>query len=304
MNSANWDEEKRQIEVLCDVPGMTAGRLLRIREFDTAPVYFIHGKEVANRQFDMASPSWRYRSGATAFRIATVSGHYAPITSHQNNEIIVPAVADLIDPDTTAIVELGCAYGRHLFALRDVLEHRFPDLKYFGAELFEGAIAVGRRIATLEPDRAPVTFHTFDYRKPRLDFLPRCKKIMFFTCHSIEQVQQIDLDLFDVMINAAPVVRCVHSEPVGWQLKPGVQADLASGDFRVNAEAHMAFNLYGLVDDYRSAISPIHNGWNQNLMEQLLFLAKSGVINLERIVVNCAGNDTYNPSTMIEWSKR
>jgi len=296
-----WVHELDAIESLCGVPSMTAARLLRIMEQDLAADHYKGKKNAANQDYANAL-QWRpYARGGYTYRLVVTDNRYTAIPAHLNNEIIVPTVMDMIDDSTDAVIELGCGYGRHLFALRDLAEHQFPKLQYIGCELSETGLAGGKRIATLEPGRASVSFQSFNYLRPSFEFLRPFKNVIFFTCHSIEQVRMIDDELFHAMVGAVPVVRCVHCEPVGWQLNPDVMGEIESG--AIHERRGMNIPLGGAVDEFHTARAPLGSDWNINLVERLKSLGQQGIITVDLIERNCAGNDIYNPSTIIRWTK-
>jgi len=300
-NPKNWSAELDSIEELCTIAGMTSSRLLRLLQRNLAAEVVEGAKHAQNRAV-AKSLGWRnYKSGGAAFRIAAVNNRYGIIPANVNNELIVPTVADLIDENTDAVVELGCGFGRHLFALRDLLEHEQPQLKYFGFELSRTGLEAGEKIAALEPDRKNISFRKFDYLAPTFEFLSGFSNIVFFTCHSIEQVQFISEDLFREIVRTAANVRCVHCEPVGWQLNDELMTQVES-DQEISIPED-SFRLLGEVSDHFSASIPVNTGWNRNLIRTLRKLQTDSVLNIDFMDKNCAGNSYYNPSTLIQWTK-
>lgn len=147
------------------------------------------------------------------------------LSSFRGNALLVPFhsvdhpsnfIVDYIDEHGPfdAIVELGCGYGRNLF---DIFYGGGPqDARYYGGELTESGVAIAREIAALDP-AMNANFFPFDYLDPSLAIAP-AERALVFTVHSIEQVCQIDAQLFAVIAGAAKRVDCVHLEPFGFQL--------------------------------------------------------------------------------------
>lgn len=294
----NWDRMLQEISSLSQIPNMTIPRLLRL--LSVALIHESHSP--AKNPFNAALKKVglrEYRNGGPIFRAVTINNAYALLPTHLHNEIVVPTVADLVDDQTEAVVELGCGFGRHMFALRDLLEHRFPNLKFFGGELSSAGLEAARRIAALEPARRPIEFQVFDHLDPSLAFLGECRNVVFFTVHSIEQVWKIRTAFFDEMLRRDGHVRCLHAEPVGWQLnddvmsKLDVMRDLPLPKIRLNMP----------VSDHYSAVIPATSGWNRDLVSTLKHLEGGRRIRIEYIEPNVAGDEIYNPTTHILWTK-
>lgn len=297
----NWGIELASIEALCEIEGMNSSRLLRILDTGLAAVNVEGEKNALNREAAKLL-NWRhYNSGGAVYRIVATNNRYCVVPANINNEVIVPTVADLVNDNTKAIVELGCGIGRHLFSLRDIIEHEFPNIRYFGCEISETGLSSGERIAALEPQRDNISFHYFNYLEPHFDFLEGFDDIIFFTCHSIEQVENINEQLFHEMLNTGSYVRCVHCEPVGWQYNEELMSVVKRGE-KIAIPAGAA-RILDEVNDYFSAYIPVNTGWNRNLIETLQSLDSKDAINIDFIDRNCAGNSFYNPSTLIQWTK-
>jgi SAM-dependent methyltransferase len=202
----------------------------------------------------------RYASGVPKFRCIPVAGYIGVIPTHLNNEMIVPAICDLITAEADAVIEVGCGYGRHLFGIRDIVEHDRPELQYFGAEASETGLEAGRQLAALEPARASITFHPFNYLNPEFSFLSGVRNPLFFTCHSIEQVRQIGSGLFRAMATVAQQVRCHHHEPVGWQFNDDVRKLEPNDPIFLTR----MYRMFEPVDDVLASSMPIHSGWNRD----------------------------------------
>ena len=299
----DWITDLSSIETLCEIDGMNIARLLKILDKDIAADHYDgKPKNYFNEKVAKTLEWRRYKSGGAAYRIAPVNGRYAVILSTSNNEVIVPTIADLVDNDTTTVVELGCGTGRHLFKLRDIIEHEFPKVRYFGCEIADAGLESGKKIASLEPKRDNISFQYFNYEEPDFSFLGGLDNIIFFTCHSIEQIIRIREDLFHEIFRTGERIQCVHCEPVGWQFNQDLMAKLKERDKALN-DSKFKVDVLGPIDDYYAAEMPVINDWNRNLVETLLRLQSRGLLQFNFVDLHCAGNNSYNPSTLIHWTK-
>ena len=299
-SSGPWSIESAIVNELVKHAGMTPGRALKIIERKIQHLYF-NNKNLLNRRL-AESLNWpRYSDGTPIFRAAPINNKNMVIPAHLNNELIVPLVADALEADTNMVIELGCGYGRHLFALRDLVEHDYPQIRYFGCDFSEVGLETGRRLASMEPNRSSITFHKFDFLNPSFDYLPPVRKVLFFTCHAIEQVHEIEPTLIFAMRDTAEFVRAIHAEPVGWQLIPEITA---SARYGVLSGTKLKYELGGEIDNAWAASVPISLYWNKNLVSILKELSEKGAITLENVYLNACGNDMHNPSTLMSWRKR
>lgn len=281
-------------------PGMTASRLFRIWSYDRAPSEFEGAKNAINMVAAEKLGWARYRNALPKYRLTPVNGFNVIIPTYTNTETIVPEVIDYLGPETEAVVELGCGPGRNLFEIRDLIEHRFPKLKYIGTDISDADLGICRQIAALEPGRAPISFHKFDHLNPSFDFMAGLKNVVFFTCHTIEQVTYITDKLFLGMLAAAETFVCIHEEPAGWQLNEEVVAAVEANAFPTAPRIVKPFQP---VDDYAAASVPVGSRWNLNLVPVLRDLEARGKLKIERVEKHCSGMHLYNPTTRITWTR-
>jgi hypothetical protein len=301
-NPKNWSSELDYILQLAKEPGMNTARLLSILQFYTWQKRFQGKKNELTLQLAESLSLRRYKNRLPIARIGVVAGFYSVIPSHMNNEMIIPAIMDEITDETDLVVELGCGWGRNLFALRNLLAHTRPNLKFAGGELSETGLQAARAISELDSDNSNISFHAFDYLAPSLEFAAGFKKVLFFTCHSIEQVEFVAEDLIQKMAGVAPGVDCIHCEPVGWQMNGDIERELEAGG-ALNNNASMKVPIFGPVNDHFSAAIPVKMGWNRNLVSVVQRVAESGAIRVNWFDRSCGGETFYNPSTLISWSK-
>lgn len=297
LRPGNWSTIADHAAALAAVPGMTISRALQLIA-GQGNHYFDGKKNDINRIFAEGLKWPRLPNGTPMFRVAPVNGISAVVATCSNNELIVPDVIERIDGDTDAVVDLGCGYGRLIFTIRDLVEHLYPKLKYFAGELSEDGLKATRIIAGMEPNRTPVGIHAYNHLDPSFDFLAGCKKVVFFTCHTIEQVTLMTETLFLRMLESVERLVCIHAEPVGWQMNAEVMGKIEDGSL---GKEQFRINPYTPVNDGYAAHTPVVSGWNRNLISVLQGLEKKGRIKIESIDLNYCGNEIYNPSTRIVW---
>ena len=61
--------------------------------------------------------------------------------------------------------------------------------------------------------------------------------------------------------------------------------------------------LFSPVNESYAAFMPVNSAWNRNLVSVLAGLEKKKLIKIESIDRNYCGNEIYNPSTRIVWTR-
>ena len=185
---------------------------------------------------------------------------------------------DLIDATGPydAIIELGCGYGRNLF---EIFYGGGPrDAKYIGGEFTKSGIEIAQKLAKKAPKMKTEFFH-FNHLEPKLPFKKPFKRAFVFTCHSIEQVMQINENWFDEVVKAGEFVRGAHLEPFGFQLK----------------------NSGPLSDMHKDFM--IQNSWNINFAEVLRQALERKIIKDEQIFLEMGVTPDVNVGSLAFWSK-
>ena len=185
---------------------------------------------------------------------------------------------DLIDATGPydAIIELGCGYGRNLF---EIFYGGGPrDAKYIGGEFTKSGVEIAQKLAKKAPKMNTAFFH-FSYLEPKLPFKKPFKRAFVFTCHSIEQVMQINENWFDEVVKAGEFVRGAHIEPFGFQLK----------------------NSGPLSDMHKDFM--IQNSWNINFAEVLRQALERKIIKDEQIFLEMGVTPDVNVGSLAFWSK-
>ena len=185
---------------------------------------------------------------------------------------------DLIDATGPydAIIELGCGYGRNLF---EIFYGGGPrDAKYIGGEFTKSGVEIAQKLAKKAPKMKTEFFH-FNHLEPKLPFKKPFKRAFVFTCHSIEQVMQINENWFDEVVKAGEFVRGAHLEPFGFQLK----------------------NSGPLSDMHKDFM--IQNSWNINFAEVLRQALERKIIKDEQIFLEMGVTPDINVGSLAFWSK-
>jgi len=175
-----------------------------------------------------------------------------------------------------AIVELGSGLGRNLFA---TYYYGGPPGPYHACEFTESGRRTTELLASLDSGMNVAT-HAFDHKAPDLSFLAGAKKALIFSVHSIEQVNRLPADYFDVLAAAADEVTGMHFEPFGFQLGG---ANKIAADHRVLFESR---------------------GWNVDLLERLREADGRGAIRMTFLSDNLFSNSVENPTSVAIWEAK
>ena len=185
---------------------------------------------------------------------------------------------DLIDATGPydAIIELGCGYGGNLFKIFYGGGPR--EAKYIGGEFTKSGVEIAQKLAKKAPKMKTEFFH-FNHLEPKLPFKKPFKRAFVFTCHSIEQVMQINENWFDEVVKAGEFVRGAHLEPFGFQLK----------------------NSGPLSDMHKDFM--IQNSWNINFVEVLRQAVERKIVKDEQIFLEMGVTPDTNVGSLAFWSK-
>lgn len=228
------------------------GRVARLETYEGGPVSLAEGPAVVGRV------------SVPALRSVTFGGY---------QRLVLDAVAAACTPQTDLIVELGAGWGRNLLSLW--LAGAPRETRYVAAEFTEAGRDAAAVLAALEPG---LRFEAlpFDYHQPDLAACRGAAEAVVFTSHSVEQIPRLAATLVDEISGVAARVRCLHFEPVGWQVDPA-----ATGSSEEHAAAH----------DY-----------NRDLVAALREHEARGAISIDTVLVEPIGLAPANASTIIGWS--
>lgn len=256
------------------------------------PMRIIHTLERVEQRMELVASSegaaWKIRpidaktalpSGVPAFREAAFNGAAFQVSAYTYANL-AGFMADYFmeSGPYDAAVELGCGYGQNLFRL--YYAGLPAATRYFGGELAESGIALGRALAGLNPN-IPIEFFSFDHLVPDLSKLPRFSRLLVFTCHSLEQVELVSPAFFAAVARAADSVTCVHLEPFGFQVRP----------------------VGPMAQRHRKSFEDL--GWNTNLHAAATEAEQAGIIRRTVVIPDIfLSSDPLNVTSLMIWTSR
>lgn len=167
-------------------------------------------------------------------------------------------IIDAFGVDVERIVETGSGWGKVLFNLW--LYGAAAKADYYALELTKAGRKIAELIAAESTSDIRLNTKPFEYYAPDFSFLADERKTCFFTHHSIEQIPTIGKEYFDNMLAVPGFHRCVHLEPVGWQIETNnwledsdlkdtmIEIDKANKKFAEKRNQNN--NLYPLLREY------------------------------------------------------
>jgi hypothetical protein len=236
-------------------------------------------------------------------RLVVRDGGYRMQPHATGADLLVGTVAGLVDADTDCIVEFGSGLGFNLARLRLLLGQR--PITYIACEPTSAGREAAAAIFRLPPSGRLET-HSFDYVVPDLSVLAPFRRIVAFTCHSIEQIPVLGENFHRALLDTR-IAACVHCEPVGWQRFTNLRAKVLSimGDPAVWHEYRDRYVF--TASDGRlaenSAVWTALRGYNTDLLPVIADLAETGALTLRVLAYDVAGDNPFNPSSLIVWSR-
>ena len=209
-------------------------------------------------------------------KITSLNGLNILVPFYTNTSIVNMIIDALALEQYDSVIELGCGYGQNLFKI--FYNGGGVNLRYFGGEFTKSGVEMAKKLASIEPNMRAEFFH-FNHLKPKFDKkLDFGKKVLVFTCHTIEQVKEIPDNWFKVVASIAPFVRCIHAEPFGFQIRNLGEASKNHKDYF------------------------IQNGWNVNFASTLKKANQNGDIIIEDAMLEYScGTDPFNPTSIAVW---
>lgn len=193
---------------------------------------------------------------------------------------VLQAVLDACDESVQCIVELGCGYGRNLIELQYHITN--PDISLIGAEYTRS----GRRAIEFFNARffqnRPIDVAFTDHSIASFPFIPRDKKVLVFSCHSLEKLRLLPNDFFIKLAGSADRITGIHIEPFGFQAVP--QKDWQ--------EVHLRHFSFAHIQEY-----------NMNMFQCFFQAVAAQAVVTEKVSINASFVQPENPSSILIWRK-
>lgn len=233
--------------------------------------------------WDQSSPPYTFKSNEFIetnsikiiyeTNIRTVNIKEASFLKRQS---VISSISSQIDNSTEVIIELGSGFGRNILTLYEEFHSKYPNIKYIAGEY----TLAGQNVCDIiiEKYNLPIISLYFNYYDWKIlyDFIIKneYKNICFLTNHSIEQIPQLNLQLFKDLLKLDNI-KFTHIEPVGFQMEKG---------------------------------NPQYSGsptYNQNLVEVLMNLKKENLIEIINYKPDwfCGDGGFNNVGSLIQWEK-
>jgi len=207
--------------------------------------------------------------------------------------VVVESLKARIPASTERVIEMGSGWGAVVSSLW--LGGTPRDAEYWALEYTEAGRALSDLLARSEP-RFKLQSHAFDYHEPDFSYLTETRETVVYSIYSIEQITYIKDQLIDGILAIPGFTRCIHIEPVGWQVEP----DAPSA--RLDRFAKK-LGLRPLTQATASARRCWRHAKNRNLLETLRRYEKAGRIVIEHIDRDLVNHSPLNPGTLVVWRK-
>lgn len=201
------------------------------------------------------------------------------------------------------VVEFGAGPGWNLFDLSIHLGNAVKRKALFGLEYTQAGVDFMNMINGREG--LPLTAHRFDYTKPDLSMVPDDGHTLFFSHHSIEQVETISPELYKQILARKSSATLVHIEPIGWQRFPEMMRARKAGARDMRSLA--AIRTTDLTSDRAPAINSALNSWRAGYNTNALGLIRQMEENPRAKISLCLydfnhryNHNAANPSTYVE----
>jgi len=254
--------------------------LTDFRRMDRCYLWEAHAETLPKAENE--PPRDYYTGEVSLIPIESEKANNAFLAAEEAHRKQTEAVLNQINDDTDAIAELGAGYGGNFIRLDGASsDSTGKTLAERGIKLFMAEYTnTGRNLCAefLKCKNAPQLelFH-IDHKDLDLSFLRQAMNPLILTVHSIEQVPELPSDYFKTLSRAAPKVRGIHIEPVGFQFEVG--------DQKYDTHAKMMKE----------------KNWNQNFADVIKQAEKDGDIIIDLIDVGFSEGQSGNPSTMVTW---
>jgi hypothetical protein len=206
---------------------------------------------------------------------------------------VVESLKARIPAGTQRVIEMGSGWGAVISSLW--LGGTPRDAEYWALEYTEAGRTLSDLLARAEP-RFKLTSRAFDYHEPDFSYLTQPLETVVYSIYSIEQITYIKDELIDRILAIPGFTRCVHIEPVGWQVEP--DALIARLD-----RLAKKLGIRALTQATASARRCWRHGKNRNLIETLRRYEAAGKIVIEQIDRDLVNHSPLNPGTLVVWRK-
>ena len=204
----------------------------------------------------------------------------------------IQEIVNTCDKNTERIIELGSGYGKNLFLLE--LNGAPREVEYHAYEFSPKARDLTKKIKDTTTF-SKLRIKNFDYYNADFSNLDN-KPTVVFTNYSIEGIPQIDPALIEKISNIPGFQKCIHIEPIGWQIKDTSWLD------RKNEIFNLKNKIICKKIDFNTKRS--YSAWaNTNLYTVLKEMQKDGAIKILKIIKNFNGKSLDTPGTVITWEK-
>lgn len=152
--------------------------------------------------------------------VVAKNGAYQSVPNDATDLTYIETIVSRLRPETEAVVELGCGWGRNLARIAKRSGRR--DLVYIGGEQSPTGCACTKRLLDSDPEINSEVFE-FDFYDPDVSFLDDYSDVVVFTCAAIEQIFLLPPDFIRSIMEGDRKVTLIFYEPFGWQRNPQLQ---------------------------------------------------------------------------------
>lgn len=262
---------------------------------------------VANNKIKINMASFERNDG---HMVVIRDGHHEMVPNSVTDNRLIEAIADSVTPDTEAVIELGCGWGRNLAAAALEIPNR--DITFIGLEQASDGLRCTTELLSKDPT---IQFETdyFDFYAPDFTKLRKHKRATVFSCAAIEQIAFIGARFIDQLLDIAEEVTLILYEPIGWQRNPEHQkfAVLTAvqeimGNIPPEKE-HIKDYMFDLKDSAiaANAVSwSIAGRYNFNLWSVILNAVARSIVDMNRAEFDIFGPNPFNPYSLVVLNKR
>jgi hypothetical protein len=191
-------------------------------------------------------------------------------------------------PDIERVIETGAGWAK---TLMNLWRYGAPlNAEYWALELTRSGRAVAEMIVKAAASGPDLRTRGFDYYEPDFSFLAaETKQTCFVTHHSIEQIPELSESFIQAVLSVPGFHRCVHIEPVGWQIPTNnwlADASLCDKMIEID-EANRRFSL--------------KKNQNRNLYPLLRTMEQEGKIKIHVVRKYLCSHLINNATILISW---